>query len=412
MNTSPLPAGFRHIVVLDDDPFMLKLLKRMLSTLGQARVTTSSEGAQALAIIADPAQQVDLILLDINMPGMDGIEFTRRLAGIQYPGEIVLVSGEGGRMLESMERLIRSHQLRVVGALQKPPTAEALRALLAAGQGPAGALSGARQGAATPTLAELSAAIDSGRIINYYQPQVSLHSGEVVGVECLARWQRNATTVIGPDQFIPLAEDFHMIDRITQRVLRNAVQQCRVWNRLGLDLNVAINVSMADICALDFPDVLCGLLEGTGVEPQQITLEVTESRVLQHLSTVLDVLGRLRLKRFHLAIDDFGTGHSSLAQLRDLPFDELKIDRSFVHGATSNSTQRAICEATLRMANQLGMRVVAEGIEDDTDRVLLRDLGCEVGQGFLFARPMAPEVLTQWLQARPLVARRESGLAG
>jgi EAL domain-containing protein (putative c-di-GMP-specific phosphodiesterase class I)/DNA-binding response OmpR family regulator len=394
-------AAFRHVVVLDDDPFMLKVLERTLQALGMSRVTVTSDGAQALALAGDPGQQVDVILLDINMPGMDGIEFTRRLAALKYTGEIALVSGEASRMLESVERLIRSHDLRVLGSLQKPPTADALRALLASGGGPTGFADGGRRSAAAPTLSELSAAILAGKIVNYYQPKVSLPTGEVVGVECLARWQRTADSVIGPDQFIPLAEEYQLIGHITHCVLRNAIQQCRDWNRMGYRLNVAINVSMRDISDLEFPDALWAMLQGTGVDPQQITLEVTESSVMQHLSTVLDVLGRLRLRRFHLAIDDFGTGHSSLAQLRDLPFDELKIDRSFVHGASTSSTQRAICEATLHMATQLGMQVVAEGIEDTADRQLLMELGCGIGQGYLFARPMAPDALSGWLQSWP-----------
>lgn len=401
MSSPPLQnLARRHVVVVDDDPFMLKLLTRQLAQLGIRDVTATTEGAQALALVGDAARRVEVILLDINMPGMDGIEFLRQLATLEFAGEIVLVSGESTRMLESVQRLVRSHHLRVLGALQKPPTADALRDLLGAWhRGEQGASSGPR-GSEAPTLTELSSAIDGGGIINHYQPQVALRSGEVVGVECLARWQQGNRMVAGPDLFIPMAEEFGLISRLTQCVLRNALRQCRIWGRLGIRLNVSVNVSMQDICSLDFPDVVAGLVDEAGIEPGQITLEVTESRVLRHLSTVLDVLGRLRLRRHHLAIDDFGTGHSSLAQLRDLPFDELKIDRGFVDGASGNATQRAICEATLRMAAQLGMRVVAEGIEQEADRRMLQDLGCEIGQGYLIARPMAPDKLTAWLQAR------------
>ena len=143
---------------------------------------------------------------------------------------------------------------------------------------------------------------------------------------------------------------------------------------------------MDDLSALDFPDVAAGLAHAAGVEPNLITLEVTESQVMGQLNTVLDVLSRLRLKRFRLSIDDFGTGYSSLAQLRDLPFDELKIDRGFVHGASADATRRAICSASLRMAQQLNMQVVGEGIEDREDLDFLCQLGCDVGPG-LFYRP-------------------------
>jgi EAL domain-containing protein (putative c-di-GMP-specific phosphodiesterase class I) len=165
---------------------------------------------------------------------------------------------------------------------------------------------------------------------------------------------------------------------------------------------------MDDLTALDFPDVAATLAGAAGVEPHLITLEVTESQVMRQLSIVLDVLSRLRLKRFRLAIDDFGTGHSSLVQLRDLPFDELKVDRSFVHGASTDGTRRAICSASLRMAHQLNMQVVGEGIEDRDDWEFLRHLGCDVGQGYFIARPMPAADVAGWMAAWE--ARRCAGI--
>jgi EAL domain-containing protein (putative c-di-GMP-specific phosphodiesterase class I)/FixJ family two-component response regulator len=400
MRNEPLARrqGARNVVVLDDDPFMLKLLGRILATLGLNRITTCSSGAQALGVISDHDAGIDVVLLDINMPEMDGIEFIRQLVSINYSGDVILVSGEGNRMLESMQRLVRSHGLRMLGALHKPPSTEQLRELLCRDDliHAEECADGRRRRA--PTLAELSVAIDSGHIVNHYQPQVLLESDQGIGAECLVRWQREDGSIILPDQFIPMAEEFNLISRITREVLRSAANQIRAWRQIGLEVPLSVNISMQDICALDFPDVISDIVASAGVEPRLITLEVTESRVLQHLSTVLDVIGRLRLKRFHLSIDDFGTGHSSLAQLRDLPFDELKIDRGFVNGASSNATQRAICSATLRMAAQLGMSVVAEGIEERCDQQMLIDMGCKVGQGYLFARPMTSAALTPWLR--------------
>ena len=160
---------------------------------------------------------------------------------------------------------------------------------------------------------------------------------------------------------------------------------------------MAVNVSMDDLRALDFPDVAASIAAELSIEPSMITLEVTEGQVMGQLSTALDVISRLRLKRFRLAIDDFGTGYSSLAQLRDLPFDELKIDRGFVHGAAKDVTLRAICSASLRMAQQLQLHVVAEGIEDREDWELMRELGCDDAQGYFIARPMPAADLDTWM---------------
>lgn len=386
----------RHVLVLDDDEFMLQLLDRMLRSQGLRQVSLCRAGHEAIAHVVSATPPVDVILLDINMPEMDGIEFLRQLAAARYTGDVLLVSGESGRTINSMGRLVREQGMRLLGALPKPPDKATLRRLL--GQAGASSAAGAARPAAVVTPALLAAALDAGEIVNYYQPQILLGSGKLLGAECLARWVQADGTVLGPEHFVTMAEECGLIGRMTQQVLRGAARQMRAWEDAGIALRMSVNVSMADISALDFPDTAVALLAEQGVEPRRITLEVTESRVARHLGTVLDVLSRLRLKRFHLSIDDFGTGHSSLTQLRDLPFDELKIDRGFVDGVATEARQLAICEATLRMARQLRMNVVAEGIERQADLDLLRDLGCNAGQGFLFARPAPADVFNLWLQ--------------
>ena len=164
----------------------------------------------------------------------------------------------------------------------------------------------------------------------------------------------------------------------------------------GLEIPVAINVSMDNLAALDFPDVVARLANEAGVGLNTVVLEVTESRLMKDARGPLEILTRLRLKRIGLSIDDFGTGHSSLAQLRDIPFDELKLDRSFVGGAARDPALRAIIESTLVMAHQLDMKVVAEGVEDRCDWDFLRGLGCDVAQGYFIGRPMPATELPAW----------------
>jgi EAL domain-containing protein (putative c-di-GMP-specific phosphodiesterase class I) len=217
---------------------------------------------------------------------------------------------------------------------------------------------------------------------------------------------------VSAGEFVELAAGFGMIVEITEGVLSAAMRHARAWADSGHPLPVAVNVSMDDLAALEFPDRAEAMLRATGIESRLITFEVTEGQVMRQPSTVLDVLTRLRLKRFRLAIDDFGTGHSSLAQLRDLPFDELKIDRGFVHGAAVDGTRSAICQASLRMAQQLRMQVVGEGIEDQDDWDYLRGLGCEVGQGYFIAPPMPAGRLLDWLADWDSRRSAEAGLAG
>ena len=392
-----IDASERSILLLDDDPFMLKLLRLMLRSLGYTLVTACASGPEALDCLDSPQAAPALILLDLNMPGMDGIEFVRHLVERRYGGALILVSGEDERMLQTAESLVRAHRLNVLGHLRKAITREGLAALLdkwaphALGQ-PAPTQRAYRAD-------ELRAAIAHGELVNYYQPKVHVASGQVTGVEALVRWQHPLHGMVFPDQFIGVAEEHGLIDALTAVVLGAALAQARRWRDQGLALRVSINVSMDNLSSLGFPDFVASQADAAGVLPEQVVLEVTESRLKKDLRTPLEVLARLRLKRFGLSIDDFGTGHSSLAQLRDFPFDELKIDRSFVHGACRDDTLRAMYDASLGLAQQLGMNLVAEGVEDRRDWDFLRRTGCGMAQGYFIARPMPAEALPAWLQA-------------
>ncbi len=383
------------ILMLDDEPFMLKLLDRMLRNLAYQNVTGCESGPAALLIVDDPQRCPELILLDINMPAMDGAEFVRHLVAHDYHGAIILVSGEDERVLQSVEKLVRAHQITVLGRLSKPVSPAQLAAALTHWR-PAvrNVVIAARK---TYAADELRAAIEQGELVNYYQPKVLLASGEVVGVEALVRWRHRSDGLLAPDRFIGIAEQHGLIGPLTRVVMRAALAQARLWQDAGLLLRVAVNLSMDNLSDLGFLDDVVDLASTAGVAPQQLILEVTESRLMIDQRVPLEILTRLRLKHFRLSIDDFGTGNSSLTQLRDIPFDELKIDQSFVHGACSNVTQRALFDASLGLAKQLKMQSVAEGVQDRADWDFLRERGCEVAQGYFIAPPMPATALLPWL---------------
>lgn len=385
-----------RMLLVDDEPLMLKLLTQMLARLGHQDVISCETGDYALALLEQMDSKIDLLFLDVNMPGMDGIEFIRRLGECGFAGSVVLVSGETTRLLESVHRLILARGMHSLGSLQKPVTLERLQGLIQRLPMPSESVV-ARAPRTEITIEQLQSGIANDELLNYYQPQVAFATGEVVGVETLVRWQPDVGPLIFPDQFLPLAERDGLIGVITRSVMVAAMKQARVWKLCGHNLNVAINVSMSDLTVLDFPDEAAAMAAYAGIDPRNVTLELTEGQVMRQLSTVLDVLARLQLKRFRLSIDDFGTGHSSLAQLRDLPFDELKIDRGFVHKAARQPTLQAICSASLRMAQKLRMPAVAEGIETIEDWQLLRELGCEIAQGYFIARPMPADSLLPWI---------------
>jgi EAL domain-containing protein (putative c-di-GMP-specific phosphodiesterase class I)/FixJ family two-component response regulator len=384
-----------RILLVDDDAFQLRLLTRQLEMQGQDQVHASTSGQQALTLLKEQPAGEQLIFLDLNMPGMDGVEFIRRLVDISYTGALVLVSGEDARILETAEHLARAHRLHVLGHLSKPVQSENLKTLLERWRKAAPAASGKvakRYGAE-----EVRRAIAGGELENYYQPKVEVVSGALSGVEALVRWRHPADGMVFPDSFIGVAEENGLIDDLTRVVLIAALEQSRRWRDEGLPMRVAINVSMHNLARLEFADFVLSQVVRCGVAAEDLILEVTESRLMTNILAPLDILTRLRLRRVGLSIDDFGTGHSSLSQLRQIPFDELKIDRSFVHGAGKDKTRRAIFSASLGMARQLGMKTVAEGVEDLADWEFLRQQGCDLAQGYFIARPMPAGELRAWL---------------
>jgi PAS domain S-box-containing protein len=386
------------VLVVDDDPVLLLQISALLDRIGVQRVATASTGREALGRLLHSPEVFELLICDLNMPEMDGVEFTRTLAEQGYQGGILLISGEDGRTLQAAENLIAGQGLQVAGSLAKPVSQAALQPLLQR-------LAPKEQRQARPlhdkgySANRLRQAISQGELENHYQPKIDLKSGRWIGVESLVRWRHPIDGLIFPDRFIGLAEVHGLIEDLTRAVLDLALQQAQLWQALGLDLRVAVNVSMDNLSDLDFPDRLVRQVVEAGLTPDRITLEITESRLMRDRLTVLDILTRLRLKKFHLSIDDFGTGHSSLSQLRDLPFDELKVDRSFVHKAAADPTKRAIYEASLQMGQQIGMEVVGEGVEDHADWDFLRHSGCHIAQGYFIAKPMPASQLLDWHQS-------------
>ncbi len=382
------------VMLVDDDPFQLQMLQHQLTAIGVAPVLACGSGALALEWLRGRDTSALLLLLDLNMPGMDGVEFLRHLAERRYAGALVLVSGTDTRVLETATRLAAAHQLAVLSHLPKPVPSEALRALVERWRTvtPEPLQRSGRACAAT----EIERAIGAGQLTLHYQPKVALADGALVGVEALVRWQHPAHGLIHPNSFVEVAETHGLIDGLTRAVLSQALAQARRWRDAGLVLRVAVNISMNSLERLDFPEFVLEEAARHGVPPSDVLLEVTESRLLRDLRSPMDILTRLRLKNIGLSIDDFGTGHSSLAQLRDIPFDELKIDRGFVHGSGEHATQRAIFAASLDMAHQLGMTAVAEGVEDRADWDFVRAAGCDVAQGFFIAKPMPANALPQW----------------
>lgn len=394
--TAPPRQHERPVVVVDDEPFVLRLLTHQLQQAGFTRVSGHTASLEGLAAVRAHSGHDALLLLDLQMPDLDGIEFMRQLARDGFDGELVLVTGEHRRIVQAAIRLARAHGLRMLDALAKPVAREALAALLR--RPPTPAPHGAMADETPPWMnaSEVERALSKGELFAEFQPKVTLAEGRFVGVETLLRWQHPQHGVLMPDRFVPFAERAGLVPQLTRRVLELALSQMQAWDTAGLRLQVAVNISMDDLDDLEFPDLVAETAERHGGALTRLVLEVTESRLMRNPLRAVDALGRLRLKRVSLSIDDYGTGHSSLSQMRDLPFDELKLDRSFVQDAPSRPDLRCILESTLNMARTLELHTVAEGVETREEWRLLQRLGCDTAQGWLVGRPMAAAGLPAW----------------
>jgi diguanylate cyclase (GGDEF)-like protein len=247
---------------------------------------------------------------------------------------------------------------------------------------------------------ELRRGIEGGELVVHYQPKADLASGHIVGVEALVRWQHPERGFVPPNDFISVAERTGLIKPLSRYVLAEAIRQCHAWNEAGLELHVAVNLTIPDLLDLELPDRLAALLEEHGVRAEQLELEITESTILADPFRVRSVLTRLNEMGLRLAIDDFGTGYSSLAYLKRLPVQTIKIDRSFVMGMCEDSSDATIVRSTIDLGRNLGLAIVAEGVESQEIWDALREQGCSLAQGFFIGRPTAPDELATLLGER------------
>jgi diguanylate cyclase (GGDEF)-like protein len=259
-------------------------------------------------------------------------------------------------------------------------------------------------------LGELPRALAEDQLVLHFQPKLCVATGRPVGAEALVRWQHPTRGLLMPADFIPLAEHTGLIHELTLWVLEHALDQCRRWRDAGLDLQIAVNLSAANLLDARLPNDVARLIVAAGVPPSALALEITESVAMTDPTRAREVLGVLRSMRVALSVDDYGTGHSSLAYLGGLPVTELKIDRAFVTDLAEDATCAAIVRSTVELAHNLGLKVVAEGVEDERALEHLRAQGCDLAQGFHLSRPLPGDEVTAWLQ-ETLAAQRPLRLA-
>lgn len=317
------------------------------------------------------------IILDLNMPDADGVECMRQIRDLQSSAKVLVMSGMDQKTLDASVMVGQEFGIDIIGSVQKPVRMNDLRAALQKMIMTSSSVTGDR----------ILEAVDNDELFLVFQPKINLQTSKMSGVEALVRWQRT-NGILTPDHFIPIAEQDGAIDRLTHWVLQHGLHQLSEWRREGMEFTVSMNISARNLHDLSLPDTLSDLCAELDVPTDSIILELTETAAMENAATTLDVLTRFRIKGFHLSIDDFGTGYSSLVQLQRLPVSELKIDRAFVMNLSQNTTSRVIAQTVSAMGKSLGLSVTAEGVEDESAVGILREMGCDTGQGYFYSRPI------------------------
>jgi len=384
-------------LAVEDHPAQREVLLAILAAMGATRVAVATDGVAALDIVLSPESTVDIIISDLNMPGMDGMEFMRHLGQAGLAVSIILASVLERSLLASVETMSRAYGVSILGVIEKPITRTKLETLIK------------QHVPGVPTvdlppapgrafgIDEIIAGLDGDQFEPWFQPKIDLATGQVKGAEALARWRHPQAGIILPQAFIGQLENHGLIDRLTWAMLKKSAVFCSEWRAArALDVSVSVNLSIKSLADPQLAARVTELVRSAELDPRHMILELTESSAATDIGPALENLARLRMNGFGLSIDDYGTGYSSMQQLTRIAFTELKIDQSFVANAARQQSARVILKSSLDMARKLKIDSVAEGVETDEDQQLLFRLGCQLAQGYGIAQPMEGVALLGW----------------
>lgn len=381
----------RGLLILEAEPARGALLAEYCASRGYRPRVAADLGEFT------EAWRPGLRMIAISLPLADtaGIEAIRFLARRRCEAGVILTSDADPRILSAASRLARSRGLRVIGTLAQPFSSEALGALLRRPDPELPAESAILQ--VQLAREDLRDCLGRKLVRTWFQPKINVRNLELAAVEALVRLDHPARGLLRPGAFLAMAEESGLIAELTEAVAIEAFTWGARWYAAGLPIHMAVNISPILLSDLDLPEILDDWLGELRLPAGHVILEVTENWLAVDSVAALDTLTRLRLRGFQLSIDDFGTGFSTMMQLNEIPFGEMKLDQSFVRNATLDREARAIVESSIELGHKLGMRVVAEGIERQADWDLISELGCDEGQGYFLARPMEPDDLPAWL---------------
>ncbi|QFU21603.1 EAL domain-containing response regulator [Shewanella eurypsychrophilus] len=399
-----------NVLVIDDSLAYCRVLSEHLMQLNVNRVEYCTDGASAVKILTRYAQDYQVVVVDLHMPNIDGIELLMQLNDIGYRGGVIIASAMESRIIEAASQVVINSKLRLLGALTKPVTTKQLKLCIE------------RLFMMDPQLVkkpapisldELREALNNDRVIPYFQPQMDAVTGNVVGFEVLCRIQLgNQLQLLSPERFLELAESNQLIDELTDNLLEKAMSQWKIicQDDAYLDSSLSINLSPSQLTEMSWPNRLRKYCDDNQIDAAKLTIEITENQALSEQSQYSNI-SRLRLNDFGVAIDDFGTGYTNLTQLCCLPISELKLDMSFVRGIHHDPLAQTILQSLQDISRKLGIKLVAEGVEDLRDLNYLEKFENLRLQGYLICRPKPFSELIRWLKAHKKVGQTNTEAA-
>ena len=386
-----------HFLVAEADTAQRRALVELLGQLGASQVTDVPDGHIAMQGL-DPAlgPAVHIAVIDLALPGMDGLELIRNLGTAGSPVRLIVTGAQPAGLLFSVETLAQAYGVDLLGTISKPVTAAKLKPLLD-NYAPM-PRHDARAEEPRFSFQEIGIGLQKRQFEPFFQPKIELATGQVKGLEAFARWRHPEHGVLGPNAFIDALVESGRVDFLDWSMIEMSVQQCRVFHDKGIPISISLNIAPETLGHPNFMRQITGCLGRHKVMPDYVTFEMSESAVLNTDPHFIERLVRLRMMGFGLAIDDYGTGRSNLQLLARIPFSELKIDRSFVDGASKRRPLGTVLRSCLGLAHSLDRMSVAVGVETRQDWDFLQDLGCTYAQGYHIANPMEAAAFPGWLE--------------
>ena len=386
-----------HFLVAEADPAQRRALAGALAQLGASRVTEVPDAPMALRTLqAGFSPPVDVAVIDLALRGMDGMELAGAIAGLNPSVRLIVTGDQPPGVLFSVETLVQARGVELLGTIAKPVDAGKLKALLDNYQPPAAP--SALPPSPRFSFAEVGVGLQQRQFEPFFQPKIELATGQVKGLETFARWRHPEHGVLGPGAFIEALQQNGRVDFLDWTMIELSVEHCRRYHDAGIPISISLNLAPATLAQPDFVRQVASCMKRHGVQPDYLTFEMTETAILDFDVDFIERLVRLRMMGFGLAIDDYGTGRSNLQLLARIPFSELKIDRSFVDGASKKRPLGTVLKSCLGLAHSLDRMSCAVGVETRQDWDFLQGLGCTYAQGYHIANPMEAGAFPGWLE--------------